>query len=235
VVLLLAEVRGQHETVWPVVVELLIGIAIGVAVPWLGIRLEEGRFFKVVGIFEPLNAFALGLFVLAICYCTGALPRAGRFFTRSMTNLAASSCWSRISGRHTFILRNARAQSVGKVLVSDKPSSTLSKKFQSCIGDNCLDSSAAVFGPAYPLDWRGKRQESHRFEGHLTLTLPTGADPYTGHCPIISGQRLPLRSRWRCSPVPSPPVSSATGVRSFLPEPKSGTESSWCHTGGISA
>src|SRR2546427_7123878 len=27
---------------------------------------------------------------------------AGRFFTRSQTNLVASSCWSRISGRHIF-------------------------------------------------------------------------------------------------------------------------------------
>jgi hypothetical protein len=92
-----------------------------------------------------------------------------------------------------------------------------------------------LFGPAYPLDGRGKRQESHRFEGHLTLTLPTGADPYTGHCPVTSGQRLPLHSRWRWWPVPSRPVSSATRVRSFLPQPKSGTGSSWCHTGGRSA
>jgi NhaP-type Na+/H+ or K+/H+ antiporter len=72
VVLLLAQLRGQHENVWPVVLELLIGIVIGVGVPWLGIRLEESRLFKAVGIFQPLNAFSLGLLVLAICYGTGA-------------------------------------------------------------------------------------------------------------------------------------------------------------------
>jgi NhaP-type Na+/H+ or K+/H+ antiporter len=72
VLLLLAELRGHHESVWPVIVELLAGIAIGVAVPWIGIRLEESRVFKAVGIFQPLNAFSLGLLVLAICYYTGA-------------------------------------------------------------------------------------------------------------------------------------------------------------------
>src|SRR5438067_265362 len=37
-----------------------------------GIWQEKSRFFKAVGLFEPLNAFALGLLVLAICYRTGA-------------------------------------------------------------------------------------------------------------------------------------------------------------------
>jgi hypothetical protein len=105
------------------------------------------------------------------------------------------------------------------------------KRFQACLERIAWIRVPQLFGTAH----RGKRQASHRFAGRLTLTLLTGEDPHTGHRSIISRPRLPLDSRWRCSPIPSPPVSSATGVRSFLPEPKSGTGSSWCHTGGISA
>jgi hypothetical protein len=111
----------------------------------------------------------------------------------------------------------------------------LIKKVPSCLERIASIRVPQLFGTAYRLDWRGKRQASHRFEGHLTLTLLTGADPHTGHRSIISGPRPPLDSRWRFWPVPSPLVSSATRVRCFLPEPKSDIGSSWCHTGGISA
>ena len=49
-----------------------IGIAIGFLIPWVGIRLEKARFFHASGLFHPLNAFALGLLVLATCYVTNA-------------------------------------------------------------------------------------------------------------------------------------------------------------------
>jgi len=52
--------------------ELVAGVAIGSFVPWVAIRLEKMRFFHASGFFHPLNAFALGLLVLAICYMTGA-------------------------------------------------------------------------------------------------------------------------------------------------------------------
>lgn len=72
VLLLLSRLNGKHESSVKIGIELLLGIAIGVAIPWLGIRLEQSRFFKAVGLFRPLNAFALGLLVLAVCYSTGA-------------------------------------------------------------------------------------------------------------------------------------------------------------------
>jgi NhaP-type Na+/H+ or K+/H+ antiporter len=72
VVLLLARIAGRHEDLWHIAVELLLGILVGLCIPWIGIRLEESRFFNAVGLFRPLNAFALGLLVLAICYLTGA-------------------------------------------------------------------------------------------------------------------------------------------------------------------
>jgi sodium/hydrogen antiporter len=72
VVLLLARIAGRHEDLWHIAVELLLGILVGLCIPWIGILLEESRFFNAVGLFRPLNAFALGLLVLAICYLTGA-------------------------------------------------------------------------------------------------------------------------------------------------------------------
>jgi sodium/hydrogen antiporter len=70
--MLLARMREKPENLGIIALDLLLGIAIGVAVPWIGVRLEESRFFKAVGLFQPLNAFALGLLVLAISYRTGA-------------------------------------------------------------------------------------------------------------------------------------------------------------------
>jgi NhaP-type Na+/H+ or K+/H+ antiporter len=46
--------------------ELGLGILIGVAVPWLAIRLERTRFFSASTQYEPLNALAIGLLVLAL-------------------------------------------------------------------------------------------------------------------------------------------------------------------------
>ena len=72
VLLLLAQISGKEGKIWTVVLELLLGIAVGVAIPWIGIRLEQTRYFSAVGLFQPLNGFAVGLIVMAICYRTGA-------------------------------------------------------------------------------------------------------------------------------------------------------------------
>ena len=72
VVLLLARISPNGSDVRIVTEELLLGILIGIAVPWLSIRLEQTRFFKAAGLYEALNAFSIGLLVMAICYSTGA-------------------------------------------------------------------------------------------------------------------------------------------------------------------
>ncbi|WP_019707964.1 cation:proton antiporter [Streptomyces xinghaiensis] len=46
--------------------ELALGVLIGVAVPWLAIKLEQTRFFAASAAYEPLNAFAIGLVVLGL-------------------------------------------------------------------------------------------------------------------------------------------------------------------------
>ncbi|MGI5151656.1 cation:proton antiporter [Plantactinospora sp. CA-294935] len=52
--------------------ELLLGIAIGIAVPWIAIRLERTRWFAVSPQYLPLNAVAIGLLVLALGQATHA-------------------------------------------------------------------------------------------------------------------------------------------------------------------
>src|SRR5262249_9701663 len=46
--------------------ELGLGIAIGIVVPWVAIRLEQTRLFAVSPAYLPLNAVAIGLLVLAL-------------------------------------------------------------------------------------------------------------------------------------------------------------------------
>ncbi len=67
VVLFLAVASGsRHLHLGQLGVELVIGVAIGVAVPWLALRLERTRFFAASAAYEPLNAVAIGLLVLAL-------------------------------------------------------------------------------------------------------------------------------------------------------------------------
>ncbi|MCF6466849.1 sodium:proton antiporter [Nonomuraea sp. MG754425] len=46
--------------------ELGLGIVIGVAIPWAAIKLERTRWFAASTQYEPLNALAIGLLVLAV-------------------------------------------------------------------------------------------------------------------------------------------------------------------------
>lgn len=72
VMLLLPAIGTGAAHTGQVVLELALGLAIGGTIPWLGITLERSRFFAAAGIFEPLNAFALGLVVLAVAYISRA-------------------------------------------------------------------------------------------------------------------------------------------------------------------
>jgi len=52
--------------------ELALGVALGVAVPWVGCRIERSRFFSVRKSYEPIFAFSLGLLVLSLGLLTHA-------------------------------------------------------------------------------------------------------------------------------------------------------------------
>ncbi|MGH9514432.1 MAG: cation:proton antiporter [Terriglobales bacterium] len=79
VLLLLPHLGGKQGELRSAVFELLLGIVVGIVVPWLVIKLQESRFLNAVGLFEPLNAFAIGLLVLAVCYRSGANIFLGAF------------------------------------------------------------------------------------------------------------------------------------------------------------
>ncbi|MEO3876690.1 cation:proton antiporter [Nonomuraea sp. B12E4] len=46
--------------------ELALGVFIGIAIPWTAIKLERLRWFAASTAYEPLNALAIGLLVLAV-------------------------------------------------------------------------------------------------------------------------------------------------------------------------
>jgi sodium/hydrogen antiporter len=71
VILFLAIAAGAEDLhLGELGLELLVGLLIGVVVPWLALRLEKIRFFSASTQYEPLNAVAIGLLVLALATVT---------------------------------------------------------------------------------------------------------------------------------------------------------------------
>ncbi|MGW3351802.1 cation:proton antiporter [Nonomuraea rubra] len=67
VILFLAIAAGSDDLhLGELGLELGLGIVIGVAVPWVAIKLEQTRWFAASTQYEPLNALAIGLLVLAL-------------------------------------------------------------------------------------------------------------------------------------------------------------------------
>ncbi|MDQ1294982.1 MAG: sodium/hydrogen antiporter, partial [Actinomycetota bacterium] len=73
VVVLLAVAEGSSDLhLGSLTLELFLGIAIGIAVPWMAILLENTRLFAVSEQYLPMNALAIGLLVLALGKTTHA-------------------------------------------------------------------------------------------------------------------------------------------------------------------
>ncbi len=72
VVILLATASATPVHGWSLAGEVVGGVALGVLVPYVAIRLERTRFFSATTFYEPLNAFAIGLLVLALAMLTHA-------------------------------------------------------------------------------------------------------------------------------------------------------------------
>ncbi len=52
--------------------EVVLGVALGVLVPWVAIRLERISFFSAHAAYEPFWAFSIGLLVYSLCWMTNA-------------------------------------------------------------------------------------------------------------------------------------------------------------------
>ncbi len=72
VIVLLSVASGGDGHVGTVAAELAGGVAIGVVLPYLAIKVEQTRFFQAAGKYEALNAVAIGLLVLALAEVTKA-------------------------------------------------------------------------------------------------------------------------------------------------------------------
>ena len=73
VVLIMINVVGDNPNgVGSILLQLVAGIALGVVIPYVFIKLEETRFFSASKRFLPLHAFALGLVIFAVTLLTGA-------------------------------------------------------------------------------------------------------------------------------------------------------------------
>ena len=72
VVILLAVAGEGDFHLASVAGEVMLGVVIGVLVPWTAIRLERTSFFSAHTTYAPLNAFAIGLLVFALASITHA-------------------------------------------------------------------------------------------------------------------------------------------------------------------
>lgn len=68
--LAMAGARDVHASV--VVGEVALGVVLGVAIAWAGVRLEQLSFFAANATYAPLNAFSIGLVVLTVSSLTHA-------------------------------------------------------------------------------------------------------------------------------------------------------------------
>ena len=79
VVGLLALLQSQEFHFWPLAGELLLGVGIGVALPWLAVRIEKCQLFSIATAQEPLFAFSIGLLVYAATSMAHANKYLGAF------------------------------------------------------------------------------------------------------------------------------------------------------------
>lgn len=71
VIVLLAVTAGAHDLhLGELSLEIFLGLLIGIGVPWIAIMLERTRLFAASAAYEPLNAVAIGLVVLALAQAT---------------------------------------------------------------------------------------------------------------------------------------------------------------------
>jgi sodium/hydrogen antiporter len=71
VLLLIAAVSKEQSSYLSIGWELLLGGAIGVALPWGALKLENSRFFSATGIYQSLFGFSIALLVYAVCRISG--------------------------------------------------------------------------------------------------------------------------------------------------------------------
>ncbi len=70
VIILIEVIKGEQIDGVELLFELLLGVAIGVVVPFVAIRLEQTHWFSASAVYEPLNSFAIGMLVFSLAKIT---------------------------------------------------------------------------------------------------------------------------------------------------------------------
>ena len=87
IVVVLLALIGADESVATAFEELLIAVPLGIAVPWLAIRLERSRLFAAHGVYESLNGLAIGL----LLYALGSALHANLFLVAFMGGVTVAT------------------------------------------------------------------------------------------------------------------------------------------------
>ena len=96
-----------------------LGIALGIALPWIFIRLEQSRFLSASDLYEPLGLFAVGLGLLALCRVTGANEFLGAFvggITVASVSTTARDAFHRFGELVTELLKLAALLAFGALV-----------------------------------------------------------------------------------------------------------------------
>jgi NhaP-type Na+/H+ or K+/H+ antiporter len=79
--------------------QVVLGVAFGVAIPWVALRLEKTRFFAVATPYEALHAFAIGLLLLALA----ALTHANEFLAAFVGGVTIATIYPKVRDQfHDF-------------------------------------------------------------------------------------------------------------------------------------
>jgi NhaP-type Na+/H+ or K+/H+ antiporter len=99
--------------------ELALGIALGIVVPWIAVRLERSRFFAASEQYRPIGVFAVGLLVYALALWTSANEFLAAFaagITLATVEPRAHVVFGGIGGSATELLKLAALLVFGSLL-----------------------------------------------------------------------------------------------------------------------
>jgi NhaP-type Na+/H+ or K+/H+ antiporter len=114
VLILLALAAGSQVNGVMLFSEVVLGIGLGIVIPWLALRFERTRFFSVAVRYEPFDAFAIGLLVFAIA----SLTHANEFLAAFFAGLTIASTHPKIRDQfHEFGERLTELLKLGAILL----------------------------------------------------------------------------------------------------------------------
>lgn len=119
VVILLALTDSSRLDIARLAVDLAMGVAFGVALPWTFARLERTRFFATSTLYEPLGPVGIGISLLALCRVTGANQFLAAFIggmTMASVNPAARDAFHKFGKLITELLKLAALLTFGALV-----------------------------------------------------------------------------------------------------------------------